>query len=146
LKLLLAYGMMLGKNNGWSPMNTLYSLLLFLITCSPLMADDGSAPPMEPNKGEMTQGLVMLGITVGFFYFILIRPEQKRRKEMEEQREGLKKGDKVTAMGIIGTVSQINEEKGTVILKMVDGNKIEFELAAISHVDARMEKTVPLKQ
>ena len=62
------------------------------------------------------------------------RPEQKRRKSLEAQRNSLKKGDRVTAMGIIGTIFRI--EENTVILKMVDGSKIEFLKAAISDVIA----------
>lgn len=89
------------------------------------------APTAVPDQG-FTQTLVMIAVALLFFYIILWRPEQKRRKEMEAQRNSLKKGDRVTAMGIVGTVVRIQE--GTVILKMVDGSKIEFLKAAISEV------------
>lgn len=88
-------------------------------------------PPMSP-EGSPWQGLVMVAIAFAFFYFILWRPEQRRRKEIEAKRMALQKGDRVTAMGIIGTVVKIDEQ--TVILKMVDGSKIEFLKAAISDV------------
>jgi len=52
---------------------------------------------------------------------------------MEQKRSNLSKGDRVTAMGIVGTVSQIKET--TVILKMVDGAKIEMIKTAISNVE-----------
>ena len=80
----------------------------------------------------------------------LWRPEQKRRKNMEKLRTSLSKGDKVTAMGIIGTVSKINTD--TIVLKMIDGAKIEFLKAAISHVEpssgnnSNEEKKVELVQ
>ena len=51
---------------------------------------------------------------------------------MEQQRSALKKGDRVTAMGIIRTVVRIDEH--TLILKMYDGSKIEMLKAAISDV------------
>jgi preprotein translocase subunit YajC len=51
---------------------------------------------------------------------------------MEDQRSSLKKGDKVTAMGIVGTVIKI--EENTVILKMYDGSKLQFLKAAINEV------------
>lgn len=86
-------------------------------------------PPMEQGFG---QTLVMIAIAMVFFYIILWRPEQKRRKELEAQRSQMKKGDKVTAMGIIGTIVRIQEN--TVIVRMVDGSKIEFLKAAISDV------------
>ncbi|MFN4174796.1 MAG: preprotein translocase subunit YajC, partial [Parachlamydiaceae bacterium] len=64
--------------------------------------------------------------------FILIRPAQKQRKQLESQQSALKVGDKVVAMGIVGTVSKI--EADTVILKMVDGSKIEVVKRAITEV------------
>lgn len=95
-----------------------------------LMAQESDA--LAAPSTDLTRMLVMLGIGLAFFYFILWRPEQKRRKVVEDQRAALKKGDKVNAMGIIGTVSKVNEN--TVILRMVDGAKIEMLKAAISEI------------
>lgn len=76
--------------------------------------------------------IVMIAVALLFFYFILWRPEQKRRKTMQMKRNSMKKGDRVTAMGIIGTVHSI--EADTVILKMHDGAKIEFLKGAITDI------------
>lgn len=84
------------------------------------------------NQGAFWQTLIMIAIAIVFFYFILWRPEQKRRKAMEKKRSEMKKGDKVTAMGIVGTLDSIKEQ--TVVLKMVDGSKIEMLKGAISEV------------
>ncbi len=94
-----------------------------------LLADEAAAPAAG---GNMYQTLMLLGFGVVFFYFLLWRPEQKRRKALEKQRSGLKKGDRVTAMGIIGSVVRIQDN--TVILKMVDGSKIEVLKMAVSDV------------
>ena len=102
-----------------------------------LMAQDATGRP-SGDQG-FTQTIVMLAIAVLFFYFILFRPEQKRRKELEERRESLNKGDRVIAMGIVGTVSKVQEE--TVILKMVDGAKIEVVKAAVNEVISSAEGT-----
>lgn len=102
--------------------------LFSLFASSALFAQDGGGRP-EPG---MLQPIIMIGIAMVFFYFILWRPEQKRRQALEEQRSGLKKGDKVTAMGIIGHVDR--DSGDTVILKMVDGNKIEVLKGAITDV------------
>ena len=103
-------------------------LSLFLLAPAFLLADAG-----EAAKGsQMWQTLIMIGLAVVFFYFILWRPEQKRRKTMQKQRESLKKGDRVTAMGIVGTLSKVQEK--TIILTMVDGAKIEILKAAITDV------------
>ncbi len=104
---------------------------------------DGAAPARENNY---MQTFLLFGVAIMFFYFILWRPEQKRRKAMEKQRSSLKKGDRVTAMGIIGTVARIQDN--SVILKMVDGAKIEVLKAAISDVQPGTEeetKTVDLQ-
>lgn len=105
----------------------------FVLLTGSLLADEAAAPARESN---LMQTLMLLGFGVVFFYFLLWRPEQKRRKTMEQQRSALKKGDRVTAAGIIGTVVRIQEtgKVKSVVLKMVDGSKIEVLMAAISDV------------
>lgn len=105
----------------------LLSIPLFLTTA--VFADDAAPAGREQS---LWQTLIMIGIALIFFYLILWRPEQKRRKKMEQQRSSLSKGDRVTAMGIIGTVVRVDDK--TVILKMVDGAKIEVIKAAITEV------------
>lgn len=81
---------------------------------------------------DMTQTFVMLAVIMAAFYFILWRPEQKKRKALESKKSAIQKGDKVIAMGIVGTVHKIQDH--TIILNMVDGNKIEVLKAAITEV------------
>lgn len=111
-------------------MKTLIIALFATLTNVAAFAQETDAAP--PRDQGFSQTLIMIAIAILFFYFILWRPEQKRRKAMETQRNSLKNGDKVTAMGIIGTISKIQEN--TVILRMVDGSKIEVLKAAISDV------------
>ena len=68
------------------------------------------------------------------FYFLLIRPQQKKQKDHEVMLKGLKKGDRVvTSGGIIGNVIGVDENQ--VVLKVgEDGVKLEFERSAISHL------------
>jgi preprotein translocase subunit YajC len=107
------------------------SVICLLLSSATLFAENQPDVLPPPDQGFM-QTLVMISIALLAFYFILWRPEQKRRKAQEAQRSALKKGDRVTAMGIVGTVSRIQEH--TVILKMVDGGEIEFLKAAISEI------------
>jgi preprotein translocase subunit YajC len=107
--------------------------LLFLLPAAAVFAQDAT-----PNAGGgLTQMLIMIGIALVFFYFILWRPEQKRRKAAADMRASLKKGDRVTAMGIVGKIDKIQEH--TVILKMVDGAKIEMLKAAITEIQPGTE-------
>lgn len=96
------------------------------------MAFAEEAVENAPRDQGMMQTFMMIAIALVFFYLILWRPEQKRRKALETQRSSMKKGDKVTAMGIVGTLVRVDEH--TVILRMYDGSKIEMLKAAISDV------------
>mgnify|MGYP000051758438 CR=1 FL=1 len=109
----------------------LFPVSAFILSVATLFGQE-DAPPSQ--KGEFIQMFFLFGLAIVFFYFIMWRPEQKRRKAQEEQRSQLKKGDRVLAMGIIGIVNSIKET--TVILKMVDGSKIEVLKGAISEVMA----------
>ncbi|MEZ5315509.1 MAG: preprotein translocase subunit YajC [Chlamydiales bacterium] len=105
----------------------------FLLFSSSFSLFAGEETPQNPSS--FWQTLIMVAVAVVFFYFILWRPEQKRRKSMEKKRSAMKKGDKVTAMGIIGTIDRLKEQ--TVVLKMVDGSKIEVIKGAITEVKAK---------
>ncbi|KIC76246.1 UPF0092 membrane protein [Neochlamydia sp. EPS4] len=118
---------------------TCFSALGFtLLNNTIAFAQEGTNLEIVPRDQGMTQTFVMIAIALIFFYLILWRPEQKRRKAIEEQRSALKKGDRVTAMGIVGTIVRI--EENTVILKMYDGSKIEMLKAAITDVIAATEE------
>lgn len=78
--------------------------------------------PVPPQPGFMQQysGIIMIVLMVVVLWLFMWRPEAKRRKQMQEFRNSLKKGDKViTAGGIYGIVKEIKE---TTLLIEVDGN------------------------
>jgi preprotein translocase subunit YajC len=81
----------------------------------------------------------MLVVMIGVFYFMLIRPENKRKKEAEEMRSSLKAGDKVTTIGgIVGTVVSVKDDK-FVIETSADQVRIEFAKWALSTNDSAIE-------
>lgn len=108
-----------------------YSFSTFIFFQLPLLAQGVDEEPPARDSG-IWQTAIMIGIFLVFFYFILFRPEQRRRQEAEAQRARIKKGDRVTAMGIIGTVVKIQEN--TIVMKMYDGSKIEVLKGAITDV------------
>ena len=80
------------------------------------------AVPTEPQPGFMQQYsfLIMLGLMFLVMWLFMWRPEAKRRKQMQQFRDSLKKGDKIiTAGGIYATVKEVKE---TTLLIEVDGN------------------------
>ena len=109
--------------------------LPLLTVTAPLMADEQTIAEMVQNpESNLMQTLVLIAIMAAFFYFVMYRPEKKRRALLEGQRAAMKLGDRVVAVGIVGTVDRIDEK--TVILRMVDGGKIEVLKAAITEVIA----------
>ena len=94
------------------------------------------------QQSSMYSGILMLVLAVVFFYFIILRPEQKRRKTQETKRSSIKKGDQVTAMGIIGIVEKINDQ--SLIIRSGGGSKLEILKLAVTDVkpateDAKVE-------
>ena len=84
------------------------------------------------NTQGMTSTIIMLVMMLGIMYFMLIRPENKRKKEAEQMRSSVKKGDKITTIGgITGTVVDVKESR-IVLETGADQVRIEFEKWAIS--------------
>jgi preprotein translocase subunit YajC len=104
-----------------------------------VFGDEGAAP--AGRDGSYWQMLIMVGIAIAFFYLIVLRPEKKRRKAAQERRNAMKKGDRVTAMGIIGHIHQIKED--TVVLRLCEGAKMEVLKATVSDVQPATEEEAP---
>ena len=86
--------------------------------------------------GGMGYTIVMLVLMLGLFYFMLIRPENKRKKEQEQMRSELKTGDEITTIGgITGKVVSVKDDK-FVIETGADQVRIEFAKWALSTNDS----------
>jgi preprotein translocase subunit YajC len=98
-----------------------------------------AAAPAAPSAGEqMLHMVTILAITVGIFYFMIIRPQQKRAKETAQMLASVRKGDRVlTTGGIYGTVIGVKDD--VVVLKVGDDVKIEFVKSSIVQVKERGE-------
>lgn len=82
--------------------------------------------------GSILSMVPMLLIMVGVFYFMIIRPENKRKKEAEQLRSGVKNGDKITTIGgITGKVVDVKEDR-FVLETGADQVRIEFAKWALS--------------
>lgn len=80
----------------------------------------------------MGSTLLMMVLMIAIFYFMLIRPENKRKKEAEQMRSTVRKGDKITTIGgICGTVVDVKESR-IVLETGADQVRIELEKWAIS--------------
>ena len=85
----------------------------------------------SPAGGGMTS-IIMIVAMIAVFYFLMIRPENKRKKEAEQMRSAVKTGDEiVTIGGIIGTVVSVKDDK-FVMETSADQVRIELAKWAIS--------------
>ena len=79
------------------------------------------------ESAGMGSTVVMLVLMLAIFYFMLIRPENKRKKEAEQMRSGIRKGDKITTIGgIVGTVVDVKENN---IVIETSADQVRIELA-----------------
>ena len=91
--------------------------------------------PSGAGANPFSMLLPLLGMLL-IFYFLLIRPQQKRQKEMQKMIGALKKGDKVvTASGLLGTVAGLRDD--VVVVQIADDVKVEMLKNAITGVTSR---------
>lgn len=91
----------------------------------------GSSPAAGGGQGgSQYMSLVFIAAVFAIFYFILIRPQQKRAKQHKEFIENLKKGDKViTSGGLYGTITGITDE--TVTMEVAEGVRVKVEKGTV---------------
>ena len=91
------------------------------------------------GTASMASPLIMMVLMIAIFYFMLIRPENKRKKEAEQMRSAVKTGDKITTIGgIVGTIVHVKENR-IVIETGADQVRIELEKWAISSNETAAE-------
>ena len=93
----------------------------------------------DAATGGMASPVIMLVVMLALMYFMMIRPENKRKKEAEQMRSSVRKGDKITTIGgVIGTVVDV-KENNVVVETSADQVRIEFAKWAISSNETAAE-------
>lgn len=91
------------------------------------------APQGQGGGGGMVSTLIMFAAIFAIFYFMIIRPQQKRAKARQKLLTALKKGDKiVTSGGMHGIIAGLDEK--TCLIDVGNNVKIKFERSAVSSV------------
>ncbi|HEY8961297.1 MAG TPA: preprotein translocase subunit YajC [Luteolibacter sp.] len=104
------------------------AFITFLAQAAP-----ASGQGQNPPGGILGNPMLMMGILFVMFYFLLIRPQQRQRKEQQARINALQAGDRViTTAGIHALVHHIKER--TVTLKVAEGVMLEFDKAAVATV------------
>lgn len=94
-------------------MNTLNSILL-----------------QQAAGGGQWSGILMIVAMIAIFYFLMIRPQSKKQKELQKQRDAMQKGDRViTAGGLHGKIKNVKES--TFVLEVATNVELEFDKTSV---------------
>lgn len=109
-----------------------------LTTFLPLFAQaaEGGAPGGAGGAGgNMMSMFMILGLVMVFFWFFILRPQQKQEDKHRKMIDSLDRNDRVyTVGGMIGTIHSIDKDKNEIVLKVDDSNgtKIRFLVSAVA--------------
>ncbi len=87
--------------------------------------------PPEPQSGMGQYSFILMIVAMfGIMYFLMIRPQQKKQKELQLARNAMKNGDKViTAGGIHGRIKEISDT--SMLIEISDGVRIRVEKSSV---------------
>ncbi len=109
-----------------------------LINVLAMAGQQPSGTQQDPKAGMLNM-LLMFGVMGAMFYFLLIRPQSKQRKELENMLKNLKSGDEIlTSGGIIGIVTNVKDKE--VVLKIADNVKIRIARSAVTAVTKKSDE------
>jgi preprotein translocase subunit YajC len=94
----------------------------------------------QGSAGGLVQMLPIL-LIIGVFYFLLIRPQQKRQRQLQETIATLKIGDRVvTTGGIIGVITTVRDT--SFLIRSADKSILEIARSAIAGIDEESQKAI----
>jgi len=96
----------------------------------------------QPTQGGGLLGFLPFILMFAIVYFLMIRPQQKKQKEVQKMLNELNVGDRViTSGGMIGKIVNIKKDKNSVVIRVDEATntKIEFQRNAISAVISKVE-------
>ena len=103
------------------------------LTSFAMLAQAAPGPAPSPLGG-----LLPILFLIPIFYVLIIRPQQKRQRELKALTESLKSGDRIiTNAGLHGIVSNVKEK--TFLLKVADNVKLEFDKSSVASIVARAD-------
>nr|WP_175543738.1 preprotein translocase subunit YajC [Micromonospora pattaloongensis] len=87
--------------------------------------------------------ILMIGLLFAVMYFMMIRPQQKRRREAEQMQASIGPGDEVVTIGgLYGTVASVDDE--TVVLEVAPGVQTRYARPAVARVVSKAERAEPV--
>jgi len=110
----------------------------FVLSLGPLVRLMGMGGTQGEGGGGSSSLLSFLPLVaiVAIFYFLILRPQNKKQKETQKMLSTLKKGDRVVTIGgVHGVIQSVKES--TVIVRVDDNTKLEFSRSAVSSVESQ---------
>ena len=105
------------------------------------LQDSDALPEAPEAPSNSWTSLVPMVLIFAVFYFLLIRPQEKRRRAQQDLVSGVKKGEEVvTNSGIIGIVSKINDSDNTVFVSIAKDVEIKMLKTSITEILSRAKK------
>ena len=90
-----------------------------------------AAPPAEGGGGGLGSMLIPLVLMFAIFYFLIIRPQQRRYKEHQKMVDSLGRGDRIlTNGGLYATVQDVKDDM--IVAQIADGVKVEIAKSAVA--------------
>ena len=121
-------------------MNNLIGTIPLLMGAPPVAGGTGGA-----GGGQLFTTFITFGLVIAIFYFLIIRPQNKRQKETKRMIAEIKKGDRIaTAGGIRGKVMSVRDD--TVVVKVDTNTKLEISKSAVSSVLEQAEAKAAAKK
>ena len=121
-------------------MNNLIGTIPLLMGAPPAAGGTGGA-----GGGQLFTTFITFGLVIAIFYFLIIRPQNKRQKETKRMIAEIKKGDRIaTAGGIRGKVMSVRDD--TVVVKVDTNTKLEISKSAVSSVLEQAEAKAAAKK
>lgn len=102
---------------------------------------------LQGTSGAGAMNLIMIVALIAIFYFFMIRPQQKKQKEIKKFRDGLTVGDKIiTAGGIYGKIRAVKDT--TFVVEISDNVKITIDKGSVypSAADAQQQQAADEKK
>jgi preprotein translocase subunit YajC len=97
-----------------------------------ILLDGAGAAPGASGQGGFggSMGIVMIVLLFVIMYFFMIRPQQKKQKEVQKMREALRTGDRVvTAGGVYGKLKEVNDTN--FIVEIAENVRIKVDKASV---------------
>lgn len=105
------------------------------------LQDSENLPKAPESPGSNWTSLVPMVLIFAVFYFLLIRPQEKRRRAQQDLVSSVKKGEEViTSSGIFGIVSKINDSDNTVFVSIAEDIEVKMLKTSITDILSRAKK------